>query len=160
MGLLDEAIREHLELKRRRGADPVEVAREQREALDPISAPAPPLEAMSNAAEAAPLEDLPTQEHALDEGGIDAHYTDAMDAEGGSSEGEPSTPSPAAASTARAREPEETAELDMSTVLDEEPSAQARPTQGDGDAYGARPPDEHAQFEHGPSESAAGSERF
>ena len=34
MGLLDDAIREHLELKRRRGADPEEVAREQREALD------------------------------------------------------------------------------------------------------------------------------
>jgi hypothetical protein len=36
MGLLDEAIREHLELKRRRGADPGEVAREQHEALDPL----------------------------------------------------------------------------------------------------------------------------
>jgi hypothetical protein len=36
MGLLDEAIREHLELKRRRGADPGEVAREEREALDPV----------------------------------------------------------------------------------------------------------------------------
>ncbi len=35
MGLLDEAIREHLELKRRRGADPGEVAREERELLDP-----------------------------------------------------------------------------------------------------------------------------
>ena len=34
MGLLDDAIREHLELKRRRGADPGEVAREQQEALD------------------------------------------------------------------------------------------------------------------------------
>jgi hypothetical protein len=34
MGLLDEAIREHLELKRRRGADPTEVAREQHEALE------------------------------------------------------------------------------------------------------------------------------
>jgi hypothetical protein len=34
MGLLDDAIREHLELKRRRGADPGEVAREQREVLD------------------------------------------------------------------------------------------------------------------------------
>ena len=33
MGLLDEAIREHLELKRRRGADPGEVAREQGEAF-------------------------------------------------------------------------------------------------------------------------------
>ncbi len=36
MGLLDDAIREHLELKRRRGADPGEVARAQREVLDPI----------------------------------------------------------------------------------------------------------------------------
>ena len=33
MGLLDEAIREHLELKRRRGADPSAIAREEREAL-------------------------------------------------------------------------------------------------------------------------------
>jgi hypothetical protein len=37
MGLLDEAIRDHLELKRRRGADPAEVAREQHEALEPVS---------------------------------------------------------------------------------------------------------------------------
>jgi len=36
MGLLDEAIREHLELKRRNGADPGEVAREQQEALGPL----------------------------------------------------------------------------------------------------------------------------
>jgi hypothetical protein len=41
MGLLDDAIREHLELKRRRGADPGEVAREQREALDTIDDQAP-----------------------------------------------------------------------------------------------------------------------
>jgi len=38
MGLLDDAIREHLELKRRRGADPDEVAREEGDALgDPRS---------------------------------------------------------------------------------------------------------------------------
>jgi hypothetical protein len=36
MGLLDDAIREHLELKRLTGADPVEVARKQREALAPL----------------------------------------------------------------------------------------------------------------------------
>ena len=35
MGLLDDAIREHLDLKRRRGADPEEVAREENEALGP-----------------------------------------------------------------------------------------------------------------------------
>ena len=33
MGLLDDAIREHLELKRSRGADPSEVERQEREAL-------------------------------------------------------------------------------------------------------------------------------
>jgi hypothetical protein len=38
MGLLDEAIREHLELKRRRGADPGAVAREEHEALAPVFA--------------------------------------------------------------------------------------------------------------------------
>jgi hypothetical protein len=38
MGLLDDAIREHLELKRRRGADPGEIARQEDEALgDPRS---------------------------------------------------------------------------------------------------------------------------
>jgi hypothetical protein len=35
MGLLDEAIREHLELKRRSGADPGAIAREEQEALAP-----------------------------------------------------------------------------------------------------------------------------
>jgi hypothetical protein len=36
MGLLDEAIREHLDLKRRHGADPAEVERAEREALGPV----------------------------------------------------------------------------------------------------------------------------
>jgi hypothetical protein len=36
MGLLDDAIREHLDLKRRRGADPNEVERAEREALGPV----------------------------------------------------------------------------------------------------------------------------
>ncbi len=36
MGLLDEAIREHLDLKRRRGADPAEVERAERDALGPV----------------------------------------------------------------------------------------------------------------------------
>lgn len=37
MGDLEDAIREHLELKRRRGADPAEVAREEHEALAPVT---------------------------------------------------------------------------------------------------------------------------
>jgi hypothetical protein len=36
MGLLDDAIREHLDLKRRRGADPTELERLEREALGPV----------------------------------------------------------------------------------------------------------------------------
>jgi hypothetical protein len=36
MGLLDDAIREHLELKRRRGADPSDIDRAEREALGPV----------------------------------------------------------------------------------------------------------------------------
>lgn len=36
MGLLDDAIREHLELKRRSGADPAVVEREELEALAPV----------------------------------------------------------------------------------------------------------------------------
>jgi hypothetical protein len=36
MGLLDDAIREHLDLKRRRGADPNEIERAEREALGPV----------------------------------------------------------------------------------------------------------------------------
>jgi hypothetical protein len=36
MGLLDDAIREHLDLKRRRGADPADIERAEREALGPV----------------------------------------------------------------------------------------------------------------------------
>jgi hypothetical protein len=36
MGLLDEAIRDHLDLKRRRGADPTDIERAEREALGPV----------------------------------------------------------------------------------------------------------------------------
>ncbi|MGH2904546.1 MAG: hypothetical protein ACRDK7_13325 [Solirubrobacteraceae bacterium] len=39
MGLLDDAIREHMELKRLRGADPGEVARQEHDALGRISHP-------------------------------------------------------------------------------------------------------------------------
>jgi hypothetical protein len=36
MGLLDDAIREHLDLKRSRGADPSEIAKEEADALGPV----------------------------------------------------------------------------------------------------------------------------
>ena len=69
MGLLDDAIREHLELKRRRGADPAEVEHQEREALGPVgtgaAAGAPPTHAVATPdAPAAPdraPEDLPAR---------------------------------------------------------------------------------------------------
>jgi hypothetical protein len=51
MGLLDDAIREHLELKRRRGADPEEVARQESEALGDPRAPQPGAGGAEEAAE-------------------------------------------------------------------------------------------------------------
>jgi hypothetical protein len=54
MGLLDDAIREHLDLQRRRGADPTEVERAEREALGPVRrAPEAAAEAESSAEAAA-----------------------------------------------------------------------------------------------------------
>ena len=74
MGLLDDAIREHLELKRQHGADPDEVARQEREALGPVrgAEPAEPAEPLEPAAEpapepladAAPADELPAGEPA------------------------------------------------------------------------------------------------
>ena len=55
MGLLDDAIKEHLELKRRHGADPGEVARLEHEALGPARRdPAPAAVEEPVAAEQAP----------------------------------------------------------------------------------------------------------
>ncbi len=56
MGLLDEAIREHLELKRRRGGDPSEIAREEHEALAPVFGEAPVAQAPAQEEDAAPAE--------------------------------------------------------------------------------------------------------
>jgi hypothetical protein len=59
MGVLDEAIREHLELKRRHGADAGEVARLEHEALGPARREAAPVAAGEDAVddEPEPVED-------------------------------------------------------------------------------------------------------
>ncbi len=73
MGLLDDAIREHLDLKRRRGGDPTEIERAEREALGPvrrgpeligeeeIAAPEPPSTAEADYPAAAPEADYPPE---------------------------------------------------------------------------------------------------
>jgi hypothetical protein len=124
MGLLDDAIREHLELKRRRGADPGEVAREQREALDTIDGQSP-AESVGTAQDGsvppavsgAPLVDRPADRQpepmAADDVPPDAGPADPVRAT------EPAEPAGGAGAG-------ETAELDMSSVLGEDaPSAPA-----------------------------------
>lgn len=54
MGLLDDAIREHLELKRRRGADPTEIERAEREALGPVRKVPEPIDEAGLVAEPPP----------------------------------------------------------------------------------------------------------
>jgi hypothetical protein len=100
MGMLDDAIREHLELKRRRGADPGEIAREEQEALDPVFPDEPGPDSL---AEEAALEGLPGE---LTVPGEEVPPTDPH--------------LPEAAEQAAVQE---TAEIDMERVLDEDAAA-------------------------------------
>jgi hypothetical protein len=89
MGLLDEAIREHLELKRRRGADPTEVERLEREALGPVrrGADAPGDHPMEDAEAARPVAD-PDEE--MEDGWLESgHEEPVFDHEEESDEGAP-----------------------------------------------------------------------
>jgi hypothetical protein len=59
MGLLDDAIREHLDLKRRRGADPSEIAKEEADALGPVRREAADVEPLEYDDEPIAYEDEP-----------------------------------------------------------------------------------------------------
>jgi hypothetical protein len=126
MGLLDEAIRDHLELKRRRGADPSEIAREEHEALEPVFPDEP---------RPAPLDGEP--QAALIDGGSPqgdplaqafAGPGQSIHEDGGHAE----TPSTLG---------QETAELDMQAVLDQD----ARLAEAAAGVPPAAAPDEHPQ---------------
>jgi hypothetical protein len=102
MGLLDDAIREHLELKRRRGGDPSAIAREEQEALTPGLVDEPTDEAESGPADikaTAPDEALSTSAPASAQGRPEDRVADL--AAGG----------------------QETAELDMQAAMEEDPDA-------------------------------------
>jgi hypothetical protein len=106
MGLLEDAIREHLELKRLRGADPTEVAREQREALEPPTAEADPAWVENHAA--------------VGEDGSETGHVSAADVPtGGDHAGEIPQASFAGDLTHAGQE---TAELDMNAVMSQEPA--------------------------------------
>ena len=77
MGELDEAIREHLELKRRRGADPAEVAREEMEALAPVTRSHPIVVAPPRASDPHPHEDAETHTNGSSEAHADEELSDA-----------------------------------------------------------------------------------
>jgi hypothetical protein len=86
MGLLDEAIKDHLELKRRHGADPGEVARLEHEALGPAR--------REPSAPDAPVADEPAHEDADDDLGDEVPADERLEgpvhhAEPGQSEPEP-----------------------------------------------------------------------
>jgi hypothetical protein len=108
MGLLDDAIRDHLELKRLRGADPGEVAREQREALESDLA-GEPLAGKQELATA--LEDLGTED------GRQTMPVGATPAVTPTSSPDPARAPQPAHSADRSTVAEETAELDMRSVL-------------------------------------------
>jgi hypothetical protein len=116
MGLLDDAIREHLELKRLHGANPSDVARQEHEALGPVVYPA------DTAGEHAEEDDEPRVDKPKDQG--DGAFTNErrlMDGRGHSDIGQ------------------ETAELDMQMVLDAETSNSIRAARSD--AIDERPSD-------------------
>lgn len=137
MGLLDDAIREHLELKRLRGADPDEVAREETAALDPVRG-ARGAEREEHSAE--PEEHLGYPEeaeekiapedghasHAEDPGdsGDSRYASEAEDAEDlwGSDLDADDPPEPESRHAIQ-----ETAEIDMRTVLEAEDLAEDTP---------------------------------
>jgi hypothetical protein len=133
MGMLDEAIREHLELKRRHGADAGEVAREQREALDPAAPEAP---AGDGAAPDRPMPEDRAPDFAPEgssaEPGLAVPAPDHRLAPEAPMDGQPETLG------------EETAELDMESVLDlddsgHRDSAPVDPAYGDSHEHAASP---------------------
>jgi hypothetical protein len=104
MGLLDEAIRDHLELKRRNGGDPSEIARAEHDALEPVF---PPEETPVGMAEPEP---------AL---GGDVDRAEAPEhAEALAHEAPRAEPSPAPDFSTIGQE---TAELDVQALLDADP---------------------------------------
>jgi hypothetical protein len=80
MGLLDDAIREHLELKRRRGADASEIARLQSEALGPVRRVGP-AESGSGANETHARAIASEREDAKPEAEYEEYYTEEFYAE-------------------------------------------------------------------------------
>ena len=153
MGLLDDAIREHMELRRLRGADPSQVAREEQDVLGRVPRRGDPKEPEVE------VEDI-DQSVAIAENqpGTDTENqrgigTNVADQPGKATadqpaEGEDAQEHPQPARGADfANVGQETAELDMRTVLDEQHEAADRAGQIDSAGLGAAPGEEPAPVE-------------
>jgi hypothetical protein len=132
MGLLDDAIREHLELKRRHGADPSEVERQEQEALGPARRGAAP------AADAEPDETAGSVGTLDEDEARDALYDDELEYDDEEPDDDPDEPVPAtpaaepeAPVVPPVREPREPA--DQATVDD-------RPVPAEADLQDLEPP--------------------
>lgn len=112
MGLLNDAIREHLELKRLRGADPGLVAHEEHEALGPVRGGEP--------ADA----DGEAMDHDHD---VAAHDGGLGEESVQPAEDDPGQASQDGEAQAFSNVGQETAELDMRTVLGENPGHDGAP---------------------------------
>jgi hypothetical protein len=77
MGLLDDAIREHLELKRSRGADPTEVSRQEDEALGPVRRDRGEAAASEEEPELAADQELPPEDQLAAEEATQLHDVEA-----------------------------------------------------------------------------------
>jgi len=150
MGLLDDAIREHLELKRRHGADPGEVSRQEREALGaPVRGEfAQPAAAAAPAEEQEPVseidEEMSAEEPGADEpGAVAAGEVDTPEEPGAVAAGEVDAPEERA-------EPEPGTEEDpwlVDDLADEPPPPQPPPPDGPPASTDVVAPDEEPPAE-------------
>jgi hypothetical protein len=145
MGLLDDAIRDHLELKRLRGADPGEVAREQHEALDAGS------EDMPAGEDGGLATSLESPDSEADHESAPLGATPAVELLGPMAPGDPDPGSPGAPDPEGANVGQETAELDMQSLLDDQTAAGPEHDSTEGTA-GA------GSTENGPSEGVHGED--
>jgi hypothetical protein len=96
MGVLDDAIREHLELKRQHGVSEEELRRQEEEALGPARREVAPAESAEDADRAEGVEPEAAEPTAVEDEGLESVVADAPEAD---------TPEPVEADT---REPVET----------------------------------------------------
>jgi hypothetical protein len=163
MGMLDDAIREHLELKRRRGADPGEVALQERAALEPVIGDHEPAEDGEEYGE--------TDEH------VEATHADVPETTAAVGDAVETHTQPVEGDRTDQLTGQETAELDMRSVLEEElhegpqgdplgdeamHAATPRPPADDDSLEWETPGDRRAEHDpgEGPPEPIPGQERL